>query len=165
MVDGYPDKPEEKEEEAPVEETPEIEKDEAPTEEAPETESAPKPEESVEDLKKEGTPKDGNGIIASKQVKEDLAKYKTKVAVRLLKALEGMSPEHAYRSPDLVPLTADFQDMKKKLKALITSAKAYQAATLKVEDARSKVSKTPSTMTLRFCSIHHDPYAFRFVAL
>ena len=51
-----------------------------------------------------------------------------------------MKPDNPYRSPDLVPLTTDFQDMKKKLKSLIVSAKAYQAATLKVEDARAKVS-------------------------
>ena len=94
----------------------------------------------IQDEKKEGTPKDGEGIATSFQVKEDLSKYKTKVAVRLLKALEEMKPDNPYRSPDLVPLTTDFQDMRKKLKSLIVSAKAYQTATAKVEDARAKVS-------------------------
>lgn len=91
--------------------------------------------------KKEGTPKDGNGITSAMQVmKEDFSKYKTKVAFRLAKALEEMPSDNAYRSPDLVPLTTDFQTMRKKLRSLIASAKAYQAATLKVQDARSKVS-------------------------
>ena len=35
----------------------------------------------IQDEKKEGTPKDGEGIATSFQVKEDLSKYKTKVAV------------------------------------------------------------------------------------
>jgi hypothetical protein len=92
--------------------------------------------------KKQGTPKDGDGITNSMQVvtKEDFSKYKTKVAFRLAKALEGMPTDNAYRSPDLVPLTTDFQSMRKKLRSLLVSAKAYQAATLKVQDARSKVS-------------------------
>ena len=93
-----------------------------------------------EEEKKEGTPKDGDGITSTSQVvKEDFSKYKTKVAYRLAKALEEMPTDSAYRSPDLVPLATDFQTMRKKLRSLITSAKAYQTATLKVQDARSKV--------------------------
>lgn len=93
-----------------------------------------------EEEKKEGTPKDGDGIAGTSQVaKEDFSKYKTKVAYRLAKALEEMPTDSAYRSPDLVPLATDFQTMRKKLRSLITSAKAYQAATLKVQDARSKL--------------------------
>jgi hypothetical protein len=91
--------------------------------------------------KKEGTPKDGDGLTNSTQVmKEDFSKYKTKVAFRLAKALEEMPTDNTYRSPDLVPLTTDFQSMRKKLRSMLASAKAYQAATLKVQDARSKVS-------------------------
>jgi hypothetical protein len=91
--------------------------------------------------KKEGTPKDGDGVTKSMaRVKEDFSKYKTKVASRLAKALEEMPTDHAFRSPDLVPLTTDFQSMRKKLRSLLASAKAYQAATLKVQEARSKVS-------------------------
>ena len=94
-----------------------------------------------EEEKKEGTPKDGDGIAGTSQVaKEDFSKYKTKVAYRLAKALEEMPTDSAYRSPDLVPLATDFQTMRKKLRSLIASAKAYQAATLKVQDARSKVN-------------------------
>jgi len=93
-----------------------------------------------EEEKKEGTPKDGDGIASASQVeKEDFSKYKTKVAYRLAKALEEMPRDGAHRSPDLVPLTTDFQTMTKKLRSLILSANAYLAATVKVQDARSKL--------------------------
>jgi hypothetical protein len=122
--------------EPPFEEDAESE-DEKPTPDATDAVEAPIPMQE----KKEGTPKDGEGITTSiKAEKEDLSKYKTQVASRLAKALEEMSPSSAHRSPDLVPLTKDFQNMRKKLRSLIVSAKAYQKATLKVEKSRSKVS-------------------------
>lgn len=90
---------------------------------------------------KEGTPKDGEDFeTTTGEIKEDLSKHKTKVASRLARALEELSPDNPYRSPDLVPLTTDFQNMRKKLRSLIASIKAYQTATAKVQDARSKVS-------------------------
>lgn len=74
------------------------------------------------------------------QIRIDLTKYKTKIGARLVKAVEKMETDNAYRSPDLVPLIKDFQKMRKKLKSIIKAAKTYQAAILRLEDARAKVS-------------------------
>ena len=75
--------------------------------------------------------------------KEDLQKqFKTKVAARLAKALEDAElTEH--RSPEIVPLNAKYQALRKRLRSLIASAKGYQKATRKLEEARSTVRMTP----------------------
>jgi hypothetical protein len=75
---------------------------------------------------------------SSPSKKNDLSTNKTKVAARLVKAIED-SESHDHRSPELVPLTKEYQNLRKRLRSLIASAKAYQAATRQVEQARSKV--------------------------
>jgi hypothetical protein len=70
---------------------------------------------------------------------KDGPKYKTKVAARLAKALEDAEIDDLHRSPELVPLTINYQNLKKRLKYLIKSAEGYQKATRQVEQARSKL--------------------------
>jgi hypothetical protein len=92
------------------------------------------------------TPKTNITVITSSAVassppsKEEIAKHTTKIAARLEKAVED-SVGHQLRSPDLVPLTTNYQTMRKRLRSMVQSAKSYQKATQKLEQARSNVSK------------------------
>jgi hypothetical protein len=79
-------------------------------------------------------------VTSSPPSKEDMSKYTTKIAARLDKAVED-SVGHQHRSPDLVPLTTNYQTMRKRLRSMVKSAKSYQKATRQLEDARSNVSK------------------------
>ena len=65
-----------------------------------------------------------------------------KVSERLDKAVEmkAESPKNKNRSPDLVPLTKDYDVLKKNLRALVAATKAYQEAIEQMDKSRTEVS-------------------------
>lgn len=71
---------------------------------------------------------------------------KTGINDRLDEALRVIKPKN--RSSDLVPLSHQFDTMRKELKALTTAAKTYQTAMLAMDQARIDVSKTFCVMVL-----------------
>jgi hypothetical protein len=85
--------------------------------------------------------------ITTTTTEKDGPKYKTKVAARLAKALEDAEINDLHRSPELVPLTTSYQNLRKRLKYLIKSAEAYQKATRQVEQARSKLFQEFATLS------------------
>lgn len=70
----------------------------------------------------------------------DNVKTKTKIHERLVLALSKHEFSGQKRSPDLVPLTRNYQLFRKQLRSLIAAIKAYKKATDQAELARSKVS-------------------------
>lgn len=67
------------------------------------------------------------------------AKPKTGIAARLDQAVKAY-PKKQNRSSDLIPLTREFEVMRKKLKDIIVSAKHYPTTLLEVDVARLDVS-------------------------
>jgi pyruvate/2-oxoglutarate dehydrogenase complex dihydrolipoamide acyltransferase (E2) component len=68
--------------------------------------------------------------------------YKTNIAARVTKAVEDATVDTStHRSTELVPLTQDFDVMRKNLRNLVLSAKKYHAAAGSVNSARSGVSR------------------------
>ena len=65
---------------------------------------------------------------------------KFKISDRLDKVLEQKTPVKNHRSPDLVPLTKDYEDLKKNLRSLVTTSKAYHEATKQLDKSRTEVS-------------------------
>jgi hypothetical protein len=63
--------------------------------------------------------------------------YKTDIAARLDAVLKGAKPVN--RSSDLVPLSHEFDQMRKQLRSLVASAKEYHTARVQVEKARMEV--------------------------
>ena len=68
----------------------------------------------------------------------NLSNHKTKIAARLIKAVDDSEPGN-HRSPELVPLKKNYQIFRKMLKTMIKSTKSYQKATLQLSEARTKV--------------------------
>jgi hypothetical protein len=98
------------------------------------------------------TPAEGNGDSERKEILEvnkppranakvavekQPSVHKTDIAARLDAVLKGAKPVN--RSSDLVPLSHEYDQMRKRLRSLITSAKAYHAARVQVEKARMEV--------------------------
>lgn len=73
---------------------------------------------------------------------------KTKIDRRLIQALDDADFSQTQRSPDLVPLTRNYQAFRKQLRALIVSIKAYRKTMEQMESARSKVSFRTSIIDL-----------------
>ena len=63
-----------------------------------------------------------------------------KISDRLDKVLEQKTPAKNHRSPDLVPLTKDYEDLKKNLRSLVTTSKTYHEATKQLDKSRTEVS-------------------------
>ena len=63
-----------------------------------------------------------------------------KISDRLDKVLDQNTPVTKHRSPDLIPLTRDYEDLKKKLRSLVTTSKAYHEVTQQVDKSRTAVS-------------------------
>jgi hypothetical protein len=70
--------------------------------------------------------------------KEEERHYKTTIADRLTKALDGAKIEKS-RTPELVLMKAEFDGMKKNIHNLILSAKTYQSAYGSFDSARAEV--------------------------
>ena len=70
----------------------------------------------------------------------DNIKTKTKIHERLALALSEHQFSQQKRSPDLVPLTRNYQSFRKQLRSLIAAIKAYKKALDQADLARSKVS-------------------------
>ena len=63
--------------------------------------------------------------------------YKTHIAARLDQAVKNAKPVN--RSSDLVPLSDDFDQMRRRLRSLIAAAKQYHTARAQVEKTRMEV--------------------------
>jgi len=72
---------------------------------------------------------------------ETIVHYKFGIADRLNRAVEGHPYDSslAKRSPDLVPLTKQFEDMRKRLRQMIGAAKRYHASLQVVDQERVQV--------------------------
>lgn len=64
----------------------------------------------------------------------------SKITERLNKVMEQNSALEKNRSSDLVPLTAEYEQMKHKLRALVSAVKKYELKTEANNDARFEVS-------------------------
>lgn len=69
-----------------------------------------------------------------------------KISERLTKAIDGASLTKN-RSPELIPLTAEYERVKKKLRFLIASAKTYQETTQAVRRARQDFVRQMAVMS------------------
>ena len=65
---------------------------------------------------------------------------KTKIGERLTTDVDATEVV-GNRSPDLIPLTKDYEEFKKKLRALIVAAQDYQDITAHLERSRNEVRK------------------------
>ena len=82
-------------------------------------------------------PKDA---VAAK-TEEDIPVYKFGIAHRLDRAVaEHFADIDSKRSPDLVPLTKQFEETRKRLRQMIGTAKRYQASVRALDLDRMKVS-------------------------
>jgi hypothetical protein len=68
----------------------------------------------------------------------ELPSTKAKIAERLTKAVKLTSPTKN-RSPELIPLTVEYEKMKKKLRTLVTVVKKYTEMTEKMQASRDEV--------------------------
>ena len=74
------------------------------------------------------------------QQQDNVVVNRLKISDRLDKVLEQKTPVKNNRSPDLVPLTKDYEDLKKNLRSLVTTSKAYHEATKQLDKSRTEVS-------------------------
>ena len=74
------------------------------------------------------------------QQQDNVVVNRLKISDRLDKVLEQKTPVKNHRSPDLVPLTKDYEDLKKNLRSLVTTSKAYHEATKQLDKSRTEVS-------------------------
>lgn len=63
---------------------------------------------------------------------------KGKISERLTKKVDS-TPPTKNRSPDLIPLTAEYEQFKKKLRALVTTIKKYADTMEKMNASRDQV--------------------------
>lgn len=75
-----------------------------------------------------------------------VSKSKTKIGMRLTQALDA-APTTKNRSPELVPLTKDYDVFRKRLRALIAATKKYHQQTKQMEQARLQVVKEFSILS------------------
>jgi hypothetical protein len=80
----------------------------------------------------------GNNAV-SHTIKAPLSSRAGKIADRLSKAVEEMVLAYN-RSPELVPLTADYERMKKNLRHLVNDVKIYQKRALEMRESKAEVS-------------------------
>ena len=79
------------------------------------------------------------------------SEYKFGIAERLTRAVKEKALENeAKRSPDLVPLSKQFDAMRKRLRAMIQTAKQYKKSMEKVDDDRMQVCEK-KRLTIRKC--------------
>jgi hypothetical protein len=64
----------------------------------------------------------------------------SKITDRLNKVMESTSPLNKNRSPDLVPLTAEYEQMRQKLRALVAAVKTYKMRIRAMNEAKFEVS-------------------------
>jgi len=98
---------------------------------------------------KKETAKNGGKLATPKKNKSNSQRSQTPVAPpkkritnisdRLSKAIDG-AKEQKNRSPDLVHLGKDFDDMRKQLRSLILKTRKYNDAYIQAEKARKEVS-------------------------
>jgi hypothetical protein len=77
------------------------------------------------------------GSKAKIVVKKQPPVYTSRIDARLNEVLKGSKPLN--RSSDLVPLSRDFDQMRKQLRSLIAAAKQHHAARVQVEKTRMEV--------------------------
>mmetsp|Transcript_31904 Transcript_31904/g.53340 ORF Transcript_31904/g.53340 Transcript_31904/m.53340 type:complete len:330 (+) Transcript_31904:131-1120(+) len=74
----------------------------------------------------------------------------SKIEDRLNKVVEAASsPITKNRSPELIPLTADYEQMKKKIRALIAAVKKYQKKTQEMQESKFELVEQFSVMSER----------------
>jgi tRNA(Ser,Leu) C12 N-acetylase TAN1 len=73
-------------------------------------------------------------------------KSKTMIGMRLAQAVDA-APDTNTRSPELVPLTKDYEIFRKRLRTLISATKNYYEQTKKMEQARLQVVKEFSILS------------------
>ena len=80
---------------------------------------------------------------AANQTEEDVPVYKFGIADRLSRAVAEHFAETdtSKRSPDLVPLTKQFEETRKRLRQMIGTAKRYHASVRVLDQDRMKVSR------------------------
>jgi hypothetical protein len=84
--------------------------------------------------------------VAAGSPGDDELHSKTKIAERLAKAVDSASPEkNKNRSPELIPLTEEYEAMKKKLRRLTAVVKTYADTTEKMNLARDEVRNAVSS--------------------
>jgi hypothetical protein len=102
-----------------------------------ESEKKTTPAEGEEESEKKKTPEvkkpTGSKVVLTKVPPAS----KTYIATRLDKVLKGAKPVN--RSSDLVPLSHEFDQMRKHLRSLVSATKQYHAARVQVEKARMEV--------------------------
>jgi len=84
-----------------------------------------------------GTPRNGSQRDSKKAEAQNKA-YMTNIDDRLTKAVEN-AKEQKNRSPDLVGLSKEFDNMRKQLRTLIVSTKKYNEAYIQSETARAEM--------------------------
>jgi hypothetical protein len=72
-------------------------------------------------------------------VKQQPQVYKTNIAARLDKGVLKGAESGVNRSSDLVPLSQEYDQMRKRLRNLIVATKKYRTASVQVEKARMEV--------------------------
>jgi hypothetical protein len=65
--------------------------------------------------------------------------YKTHITARLDEAVLKGAKSDEKRSSELVPLSQDYDQMRKRLRSLIVAAKQYRTASVQVQKARMEV--------------------------
>lgn len=79
-------------------------------------------------------------VPQQQQQQQQLLSSRTiKIAERLTKAVEEAVLTNS-RSPELIPLTADYEELKKKLRNLISVVKRYQQRTMEMHQSKTDVS-------------------------
>jgi hypothetical protein len=104
-------------------------------------------------LQADGESEDGNEIpehapakVASPSERSQvnntlLTDYKFGIADRLLETVATKTPSHMKRSPDLVPLSKQFDTMRKRLRQMIATAKRYHESMAALDKDRMQVRR------------------------
>ena len=89
----------------------------------------------MDDSKKNGTSSERDATQAAKE----------RMAARLTKQVDA-APPTKNRSPDLIPLTAEYEQFKKKIRNLIGTAKNYAEKSKEMMASRDEVSVTTQSI-------------------
>ena len=92
-----------------------------------------------------------NHKAAPKQVQEQASKRSAKIEERLDEVVQNCSPLDKRRSPDLVPLQAEYDKMKHELRALVNVSKTYRSSMQKTQDAKFEVCVWSRVLGLCLC--------------
>lgn len=98
-------------------------------------------EEGPEALEGDDTTKEPVSLSEQAPPKEPTVVYQFGIADRLEVAINSRSANDEKRSPDLVPLSKEFDAFRKRLRQLNLAAKDYHDALCKMNKQRSQVSR------------------------